>query len=401
MHSEDLVNNRHEIHINRRIFLRDELNIDSSIQELGFACLNDWGLVKQWRQGIRRMPITKAQKQYLDNIVFSGMHCGLYVVHNPTVLIYRWPSGEERWFMVTQHGNLVEPHDYSVWDSFLPFATKSNGIIHFSMNNIISLERDTLKQSLVWAPFSNNYTHFLIDSYAPLITTATRSWVKSPSDYKIFSFQAYDSWQEKLLANLPYGHIIYNQPLNPLSPRSVVLKPSRVIYPVLSGRPVAIHLLRLMMHKAFGISPFCSFSYQPSSRVVLLTRHDLRRKRIRNIKHIESIVLEKGGIVVDPASLSFGDKVNVLKEASLCIAEGSSSLNHALFSPDRCHLLNLTDPSILAKAEFTVGGWPYHIYNAWRTSFLIGDHPLPLANSPLGSADYDIDFITNLIDATC
>lgn len=130
---------------------------------------------------------------------------------------------------------------------------------------------------------------------------------------------------------------------------------------------------------------------------ILIARAGHKQMRIRNLHELEMLVRTYGGLSVDPTSLTLQQRVELFRQASLIIGDGSSSMNTILYASDKCHYVSLSDPESIMNNHYLEGGWPYTHLIASRSTFIVGQDTIPLPGSTLGSSLYPPLLIENTL----
>jgi hypothetical protein len=383
----------YSLQINQRIFPGEGIEDDDSVRLIFYDQVADWQRVKEWHSGIAQMPISQEWRAWLKDHIYRGPSFFAYLVDRPTIAIYRWPDKQERWFLVTRNSNLLEPSDYVVWDSFFPCILRQES--GFSLRVPRQRVRQKELGNIAWFPNQVNFTHFLIDSFAPLALLDQSLAMYMRDKFFVPLLGCPPSWQQEYLDKLSLKQISIGGVDS--SCDLLLLKPQSVILPLFSCKPAAYLPLREFLYarspSAADDSPTIGGTHLP----VMLTRHDNRRNRVRNIDQIEKLIESYGGLVVDPSKLSIEQRFRMIQRCSLCISEGSGTTNALVFGGDSCGTINLCEPNVFSRRDLLVGGWPYLIHRSNSTQFIRGTSRLELDGSPLGSAYYPLDWIEQLL----
>lgn len=374
-----------------RIFEDNDLQADQSIKCLYYKNLREWRKTSAWFKGVQGMPIQALWKRQLEDSIFGDSYFALYRINRPTVVVYSWPSGEQRWFLITESQRLIEPENHKVWDKYFPFFNKEAGGLSFGQ--LEGLMPDRSEEKLVWFPNHKNFTHFLIDSYAPLMHLQALAGSNQLDGYRIPILGGIPGWQAEYMSTCTVKATAITTNIRNHS--VCVVRPRSVLLPVFSAKHLAYSFLRTFLKSSFAVET--DRAGQGNGKIVLLSRTDHRRIRIRNMSAIEELVRSHNGEVADPVKMTIRDRFNFMKSCSLCISEGSGATNAILFTDQKCNILHLIDPPVTIESEFLVGGWPYLVDRSDRSSFLLGIEAQKLAGSPLGSAYYSESSIAKAI----
>jgi hypothetical protein len=374
----------------RRAWEPSDILCDASVECIHQENLESWGNIYQWWKALKRLPLTSDQIKQLEGYVLEPPIFSVYRIYEPLVYIYVWPTGEQRWFLATRQGLLIEPDSFSIWDKYMPCVARSQGTFLELVSDCQHLGRISIGS--LWFPNHRNYTHFLYDSYAPAAQMNLSNNIIEPLTPTILLFGIPPGWQNEFFSLLPY-------PLLKVQERMksglYSLRLSSITLPIIRNKGAVGHALYNYFQFRLQANRVTSDHIDPS--LVFVTRWDARRSRIKNIDQIERLVDTHNGVVLDASSMSLAMKSRFFGHKIRCIAESSGCTNFAIFSPQESSLLELTDPATLTHPEFMTGGWPYHLYHSNRTSFLVGEDYEPLQASPLGSSRYSLEKIEEFI----
>ena len=380
--------------IKRRIFSHEELSADKSIRSIGLWDLQNWNDICTWYKAAKRFPLSRSSVSDVRDAILRPSYFAAYELENPLIIIYRWPSGELRYFLLSAEGNLIEPSDASIWDSAFPFLSYGS---HGGKLTELAVPRSCIPVDVdnwIWYPNHSNYTHFFFDAFVQVAMAQERLGNEYIKKFFLPLIAAAPAWQNELLVRLSSQKYLHPRS-NPDQPFQV-FRVNKLLLPVLSHRAIALEWLRSYLASSFKTTdPLDLFTAQNS--IIMATRYDARRRRIVNISEIEDFILSLGGNLVDPSTLSIAEKLTAFQHCRVCIGESSGCINFALFAPRYGHLIALTDPNVVDRIEFVPGGWDYATGYAHRTSFVVGEDPAPLLGSPLGSASYSLSIIRRLL----
>lgn len=383
------------IRLNQRIYSDHELCGDESVKRICYVDLTNWEQTHSWHTAVRHLPLESHQIKKLQDDLFSSTYFAIYEIHDPTILVYRWPTGEFRYFLMTKTNYLVEPKEWSVWDKSFPFLQfncgQEDGCI--SIPNSFTVE---YVSDWIWFPNHKNYTHFLFDAFAQVALASEYLSDDEVSNYVLPIIEAPPAWQKEFFSRLPYQtcHLQWGN----LTDSFRVFKPKTLLLPVLSQKAYCISWLR----KYFCNTYSSEVKQMPSNTakkhsLVFITRHDNRRKRVMNIEELEELVSSYGGNSMDASQMTVHDKVKYFSNCKIIIAENSGSINAALFGPLDGIIIYLVEPGLIKKEEFLVGCWPYLIGFASRTTFMVGESEVYIPGSPVSGSYYPINQIDKLI----
>ena len=381
--------------IKRRIFGHEQLISDSSICPIYYSNLNNWHLIGRGYKAIRHLQIPLSSISILKEYLLRPAYFAVYEILNPLVIVFKWPNGELKFFLLTQNGHLLDPCESSAWDIYFPFLS------HDLQTNVlasISIPKDVIPVEIdnwIWYPNHNNYTHFFFDSFVHVAFAQQVLQQKYINKYQLPLIHKAPGWQVELIDRLSPQK--YFHPSIDDHQSFQIFHVKKLMLPVLSHRIMSLDWLRGYLAAAFLKDSLNSIRDSKTIDLIMVTRYDDRRRRITNIDEIESLVVNYGGSLIDASCHSISEKFILFNQCKVCIAESSGCMNFALFSPESSHLIALTDPSVVNKSEFVPGGWDYITGYANRTSFVIGEDPIDLAGSPLGSATYSLVAIKALL----
>lgn len=381
--------------IRKRVFAHEELISADSIKCISYSDLQNWNQVLTCYKALQRYPLPSIYIDSLKNFLFKPAYFAIYELTNPLLIVYRWPNGELRYFLLSSEGYLLEPDETSTWDSAFPFLKYS------SSNNKLSdlaVPIDCAPINVgnwLWCPDNSNYTHFFFDSFVQLAMAQESLGHDYINKFELPVITKPPCWQAELFNLLSSPAYLHpsgydHQPFR-------IFRINKLLLPVLSHRSIALDWLRSYLPLAFSKAHINEHSDSKKSDLIMVTRYDDRRPRITNIVEIENLVVSFGVSLIDASGHSISEKLALFKQCKVCIAESSGCINFALFAPETSHLIALTDPSAITKPEFVPGGWVYSSGYANRTSFVTGEDPSNLPGSPLGSASYSLEAIKGLL----
>jgi len=207
-------------------------------------------------------------------------------------------------------------------------------------------------------------------------------------------------WQKQYFELIPqfsprFFHNLFQQ----ANSSFLIFCPHSIVLPVFQNKPLSLLCARNYLHYEC-LEKLPPSDIEPlSAKIIFLSRNDSRRMRIKNISAIEDLVVSMGGHVVDPVDFSIFERIRLFSRPSVFIAESSGCMNFALFSHKSSRLISLVEPSGIQSVELLMGGHIYALGYAARTEYVIGSNLEPLAGSPLGSAEFSLSRIKQLIVA--
>lgn len=351
-----------------------------------------WKVVHRAYKAIGRYSIDQHKSAYLKARLLDFERPSLLRLISPIIIIYRFPNGEPRYFLVSQKGHLFEHETSSIWFRFFPFIhtqTQESVRLDIGGHPIAELDLD-----LAWLPQNPNYTHFLCDFFAPWLVFDS-GFNQQAVDLSILQLQPFASWQQPLVDRL--GFSIHNLLLNQETALTVI-RPKSVLLPVVSSVLLTQHYLREWLMQEFAHEYHQAQLLEPTP-VVFLGRSDYKQARIRNYKDIEAYVQHCGGKTIDPSTLTIADKILNVGSAEQIICEGSGSMNSVLFASDQSQTIVLDDPCASSTSLMLEGGFPYLHSIAHRTRTCIGRNSTPISGSPLGSCTFPLEEIASFLSA--
>jgi hypothetical protein len=338
-----------------------------------------WASLKAAYSGIANYRLSSESKQYLRDRLLDCEPPQLWRLESPSVVVHRFPNNELRFFLLSENRHICEHAVNQRWYKYFSFIRELGGRFHLDIDHLPSIPVYT---ELAWMPQSRNYSHFLCDSFAPWIPFAGKHEILS--QLSVLTIDEWPLWQAELIEKIGLRSTI----LGYRSFTTYILRPRAVWLPVLSNTLMAQLCLKSWLHK---LSSNRQSKYSPQyNSSVFLTRNDNRALRIRNASQIGGLVSSIGGIVVDPSTLSFGEKINILGKASSIVCEGSGSLNAVLFSSQNSKVVMLFDPWAYSDPLMLDGGFPYVNLISQRLKVVLGESPKPLAGSPLASCEFSL-----------
>ncbi len=340
--------------------------------------------------GLDNIPLQLHFRAEVEQDLLQEDHLTLYRLNRPTVLVWTFPHGETRHFVISESGVLLEKDDY--WLKYFSFILKHNNEYRFDISinerNIIFSEED-----FVWCYDTANFSHFLVDALAPLAFFSQ----KFPDLKKlpIPQFSRTPRWQDEYMQI--FGEKRFYLPSETALGQApfVVFRPKSLMLPVITSTLSRSLAIREFVRDRWGSSePICGVDRFP----IYLTRNDHRAARVRNSKEIQELVSRLGGFSIDPSKLNPQQKLRLFNLPGIFIAEGSGTMNVCVFSNSNARLIALTDPDVLKQESFIRGGWPYFHSISNRMDCLLGKDTQMLPGSPLASSFFDLQELNNLIE---
>jgi hypothetical protein len=335
--------------------------------------------------GLDNIPLSLAFRTQVEQDLLQDDHRTLYRLNRPTVFVLTFPNGETRHFIVSESGILLEKDDY--WLKFFSFIKKQADGYHlnvsFSPRDIISSEED-----FVWVPDMANFTHFLVDSLAPLAYFSQ----KFPDLKKlpIPQFSRTPSWQAEYMQ--VFGEKRFYLPTEPTHGQAsfIVFRPKSLMLPVITStlsRSLAVR--EFVRDRWRNPEPILGVDQFP----IYLTRNDHRAARVRNSKEIQELVSRLGGFSIDPSKLNVQQKLQLFNLPGIFIAEGSGITNICVFANTNSRLVMLADSGMLENESFMRGAWPYWNSITSRTDVFVGGDTKLMYDSALSSNIFDLNEI--------
>jgi hypothetical protein len=344
--------------------------------------------------GIKRFPIEDEWKRHLQTTVKEQAKekPSLWKVSEPVVIVYRWPNGELKYFMVSSDGHLFESPEGVHFMKYFNWIETGADEVFLRLNNAKSLG---VGGKMKWMPQNRNYSHFLLDSFAPALTGEDDciDYIDSQS-HKVLTVEPWLGWQKEFLK---HTRLAYTKAADIEAGQIGLFFPEEVLMPVMLSKLHAQLTLRdrvNIWHDKKGSKGFCA-----DIPVLFLRRDDLLgQKRIRNHAEISEMVAENGGISVDATRLGLREKRDLICRAKVVIGDGSASVNATLFLNEDSTYVGLTDASTINNIDFIMGGFPYALSICDRMISVVGKDPEIIHGSALKSCYYPLDAIRVAIE---
>ena len=213
------------------------------------------------------------------------------------------------------------------------------------------------------------------------------------------------SWQNEFLEGLKYDQSSHNESLSLAlenkNSKFVLVEPRSVVFPFIPNKTLSIEISRnYMLSKLIDNrgkqSP--ERTTENKNGIIMITRNDRNRTRIRNIDAIESLIREYNGEIVDSTQMSLKEKKEKFAHCKIMLAESSGCTNFNLFGDPKSQLIALTDPLGTHEDSFLLGGWPYHLARSNNINWVVGENSQGLVSSTLNCSSYSIDIIRHNLD---
>jgi Glycosyltransferase 61 len=330
-------------------------------------------------------------KEYLKNQLNNIEHTSLLELNNPTIIVYTFPSGENRHFILTANGTLLEKDNY--WLQYFNFIKYNSNKYSIYIPANIPYVVNSVKDHCLWIPDSTNYSHFLIDSLAPAL--AYREYLNQYNNITIPSFAKRPIWQNEYMEDFFAFNKLEIQAPEHNQNRFYILKLEKLIVPIISNTFCRVMCMKNYIQKKYS-SAF--FYKNNNTRIpIYLTRNDARSARIRNSNEIKNLINKYNGIVVDPVNLTIRERVELFNRSAIFIAEGSGTMNAFIFGGKNSHLIALGDELASYNHSFLRGGAEYSYTFGSDLTVLMGTEPQLLPGSPLSSNLYNLELMDTII----
>ena len=341
------------------------------------------------QSGLDNLLLSPSIREQVLNNLLQPQHRSLFKVHSPTIIVHIFPHGGTRHFILTESGTLLEENAF--WLKRFNFIEKN--ATGYSLNAFFK-EEHLIKsdRSFAWCPDTPNFSHFLVDSLAPLAFFQKKS--PELNTLPLPQFAPSISWQDEYLQH--FGEKCYflrdSQSEKPTS--FIIFKPKSLVLPVIS----------CTMNRSLAIRDFIRDKWNAPSadnsvkRIpIFLWRNDERSARIRNAQEIQEMVMRLGGFTVDPSKLNAHQKLQLFNLPGIFIGESSGTTNVSIFANPNARLIALGDPLAWKNLSFIQGGWPYFHLMSSRLDIVIGQQTKKLKNSPIASNIFDCQTIEKII----
>jgi len=326
----------------KSIWFVDELLKDSSIDVVYHKNLRSWEEVALSWKNVFKPEFAPNMPKLLRQEILQPDEITVARLKSPKIIACRLNHMEYKVLILTANGNLVRaPHD-DLWDSCLPVDLQAiicgQESVHLPRFHVSKFMGE-----LFYAYHSTNYTHFIYEYLAPLACTGDFRCEEAMQNSKIVTFaKCLASWQNDLFAEV--GVDIEGKIATFQIPEGTIwcFELDSLHVPIKTNRISTLRALRSYFKAS-------SISAKPDIPLALCTRNDSRRARIANADELEALVIELGGVNVDPARMSLKEKKDFFSKASLVIAESSGTMNPFLFSDSS----NVLIPVALESARRT------------------------------------------------
>lgn len=344
-----------------------------------------------------RLPVPAKSINLLRDYLFRDHYFSAYIFKNARILSFQWPSGEKRFFLFDSDGNLLEQAYASAWYDAYPFIQRTGGSLRFTLPDLTPY---TIPKLTYHIP-TTNYTHFAFDSFAPLaylLASSPTSTVKL-ANFPVGIFDRISSWQQDLYNLLPQGTTFTQMPKQTETFR--LYHVAELLIPLFSTEIFKNLFLRRYLASVFHLAnddkSHTNLVPSLSDSIILSSRYDDRRNRIRNMDEIEMNVCRLQGKIVDFRQLDAYSKYKLLQKSHSFIGESSGCTNWLLFGKEGSRLIALVDQELLQNPRLIYGGLIYFLPRAMHIYWVKGGQCRSLTGSPIGSAVYPIDDIISLI----
>ncbi|MHA3960304.1 glycosyltransferase 61 family protein [Synechococcus sp. LTW-G] len=347
----------------------------------------DWSVIKRIWKAIGTYPLDRDSISFLRNQALDNRPCDLFLFKTPLVIIYRWPNGELRYFLILNNSYLCESKESAVYLGLFPFIEPLDAGFSVDLDRF-SCER--IPGRVAWLPINANYSHFLADYVGPWSSHV--SHLPLTRSLLVLTPDLLKPWQETMLGYLGMKNFL---PCTVPTGAARVFMPDELLVPVAASPLSSLWSLKQYL----GTILSSAFSNTvDKDQIVFLVRRDKTAMRIRNGPELDQLVIDRGGHLVDPTHLDYSQKANLLSRAKIIIGDGSSNINASLFMSSASNYIGLLDPLAAFDPRFLSGGWSYGSLISDRSYNVLGTDPEVLPGSPLCSAIYDLDQISQLID---
>jgi hypothetical protein len=339
--------------------------------------------------GLDNIPLPPQFRAEVEQDLLQDDHRTLYRLKRPTIFVLTFPNGETRHFVISESGVLLEKDDY--WLRYFSFIIRERDVYRFDLK-INARDIISSQDEFIWAPDMTNFTHFLVDSLAPLAFFSQN--FPELKKLPVPQFSRTPSWQDEYMQN--YGEKRFYLPSETAFGQAafVVFRPKTLMLPVITSTLSRTLAIREFVRDQWG-------NHEPISGVdrfpIYLTRNDHRAARVRNSKEIQELVSRLGGFTIDPSKLNSQKKLELFNLPGVFIAEGSGTTNFSVFSSEYNRQICLLDSASLLEPSFIRGGWPYFHISSSKMRFLVGTDSKKLSGSPLSSCIFDLSALKNLI----
>ncbi len=351
-------------------------------------------------RNISYLPISNEYKEALFNNISRLPFIGLLSLDNPCLYLLEFSSGEHRYFVISQTGYLIDPPHAKSWYPHFKFLSINQenssyflGEKNSQLQGTANVDEFFHDKDILLISQTPNFTHFFFDSFGPALILHRMAYLNGDSwSNASYLYGNSFSWQQELLSKLTINS--YRVSGNNSEYKFYSFRPKRVLMPIISHHYITANHLRIMFSKQSAPSSNLAKSIT-KKKIIFFTRCDNRRFRIKNINALERFVQSLGGDVIDPATLNIQQKIELLKDDTVVIAESSGCINFALFSAHSCYLIHLVEPSLTQRDEFIFGGWDYHATysNPNKVAFVLGSNSEPSIYSPVPACSYSISDI--------
>jgi len=344
----------------RSIWYKKDVEDDSSVDILYTVSLRSWNETLLAYKHSRKMQFKSDMRTRIFNEILEDDEFLVLRLGRPRLFVLRINDLEYKILVQTNNGNLLRSPHESIWDYVLP-SNLTNLLSAPTKNSSTYADCFQLNGEFVYLPHSHNYTHFLYEFLAPLHCLHSLVDYSEVKRLELFSFcRQIPAWQQDFISA---AHIKVKMKLMEIPVGSfMIFQPELLVVPIKTNKLSTPRMLQSIFKLKRSPQP-------PPSSLILCTRSDRARRRIANIHEVESLVISMGGIVVDPATLSFKEKACIFGASSVVIAESSASMNPFLFS-STAHVIVPAAPQSILDPYLFYGGTIHNLGLLSRYEYL-------------------------------
>ena len=203
-----------------------------------------WREIKNSYVSSRNYPLSYHFIRRIKDRLLETEHSTLWRLDHPDIVIYRHLNGEYKQFLITNTRHICEHGANAIWYGAFPFIHNMNSTIHFSYDQA---KIHDINYDLAWLPQSDNYSHFLCDSFASWIPFADSNVVSE--NIRILGFKRYSNWQAEFIDKLKMKIDIS---INLRPSELCVIKPNSVLLPIHSNPLVSQFNLKRWIENEYG-----------------------------------------------------------------------------------------------------------------------------------------------------
>ena len=308
----------------------------------------------------------------------------------PTIVIYRFPNNELKYFLISKDNHLIDSISNSLWYNSFPFIrpSHSNSVL-LNIDNIKPVE---INECIAWLPQNQNYSHFLCDFFAPWTVFDPDKYRKSEDPF-LLDIQGFSKWQAPFISSLNMQSMKLELDS---SSNLYVLKPKSVTIPIVSSVLLTQIYLKNWLRKNY-IDAYKDLPFLESVPILMISNNDAKFNCITNHQELCTFVDKKGGTIIDASKLSIREKIRIIGCAKNIICQGSGTLNAVLFGTEKSNTVILSNPSNLDNPFMLEGGFPYGHLMRHRSTTCVGTEALSIHGSPIGAANYSVERINSYL----